>query len=249
LREEWLPAADLRGAVVDAAERGDIPSAVGLISRHWDRYATAQPAQLLAALRALPGEAFLSNAGLVVAGDYLQQLVDGAEPRRFAGDHLAVHAVRDNGPLEQRLILLTSASVSSRTSGDHRNAVAAVQDARRLLIRASPAELASISGHLPHLVLQWGRALEVADEVGLDIQFEYEEAYRLAMASQQVQVARRAAGHLAWYNARRGWLTTAQTWLDRARTIGAPAPQYEAVAHLAAALIHLDHRRPAESAL
>ena len=247
--EEWIPPADLRAAVVEAASRGDTQAAAELVNRHWDRYATAETAHLLAALRALPGEAFLDNAGLVVAAEYLQHLVQGGEPHRFAANRLAISGARDSGPLEERLILLTSAAASSRTTGDYRESVEAATEARRIVTRATAAEVASISSQLPHLFLQWGRALEVADDVGLDIQFEYEEAYRLALASEQKQIARRAAAHLAWYTARRGWLTAAEKWLHRARTTGVPTPRYEAVAHLAAALIHLDRRKPVESAL
>ncbi|MFP3466775.1 response regulator transcription factor [Leifsonia sp. SIMBA_070] len=247
--EEWIAAQDLRQAVIDASRRGDIPAATELIRRHWDRYAGAEPAHLLAAIRALPGEALLDNAALVVAADYLQHVANQGEPHRFESDRRALGPAGLGGPLQQQLVVLTSIAASERTTGGYRRAVDAAQDARRRLSRASNREAAAMTSDLPHLFLQWARALEVAEEPGLDVQFEYEEAYRLALASQQPQVGRRAAGHLAWYHARRGRLRAAQQWLRRARETGTPVPRYEAVTHLAAALIHLDHRNQKDSAL
>lgn len=247
--EERIPAAKLRDAVVQAAQLGDSEAAVGVIRRHWDLYAAAEPAHLLAAVRALPGEVFLDNAGMVVAADYLRHIVNGGEPHRFETDRLTVDAARGTGSVEQQLIVLTSTAASARTTGAYRQAVEAAHEARLTLKQAPEAEVATLSGELPHLFLQWGRTLEVAEEAGLDVQFEYEEAHRLALASRQTQIARRAAGHLAWYHARRGRLRAAEMWLRRAQSTGTLNPRYEAVAHLAAALIHLDHGEATKSAV
>lgn len=244
-----VPAQRLREAVLWETRRGHMPAALKLIRNHWDQYATSEPGHLLAAMRALPGEAFLDDASLVVAADYLQHLVTGGASDRFVADRVVVEAAEKSGSLQQQLVLLTSVAATTRTTGDFGRSVEAALEARRRLADAPSADVAEIRMDLPHLFLQWGRALEVADRAELDVQFEYEEAYRLAMSSRQPQIARRAAGYLAWYQARRGWLVSAEDWLQRARAVGSPTPRYEAVTHLAAALIHLDRRKVMDSAI
>ncbi|MBF4570860.1 helix-turn-helix transcriptional regulator [Plantibacter sp. VKM Ac-2880] len=244
-----VPAAQLREAVQREINQGDTQTALTIVQQHWDRYSSSEPAHLLAAMRALPGEVFLDDAAFILAAEYLQHLIDGEDPDRFVTDPTIVNQALRSGSLQQQLAVLTSTSATARTSGDFRRAVDTATEARRRLTNAPSAEVAAIRMDLPHLALQWGSSLEIADEVGLDVQFEYEEAYRLGMASKQPQIARRSAGQLAWHHSRCGWLTTAEQWLQRAWTIGTPDPRYEAVSHLAAALIHLDRREVLKSSV
>lgn len=244
----WVSAERLRSAVVEAARDEGPQAAADLVGRHWDRYATTAPEHLLAAVRALPGEVFIDNAGMLVAANYLQHVVNGGEPHRFERDpNMAITAGDATASLAQQLIGLTGAIATQRTRGEVHRAADGAVDARRRLDVAPEASVAPMRANLPHLFVQWGRALEVADGDHQDVEFEYEEAYRIGLLTEQSQIARRAAGHLAWYHAVRGWLAAGEYWLERAAALGEPNPRYDAVLHLTAALIHIDRRRPAES--
>lgn len=244
----WVSAPLLRTAVIEATRAEGAQAAADLIGRHWDRYATTAPADLLAAVRALPGEVFIDNAGMVIAANYLQHVVNGGEPHRFERDpHVAMTPEGTTGTIAEQLIGLTGTIATQRTRGEVVEAAEAAADARRRLDAAPEASIAPMRANLPHLFVQWGRALEVAGGDHHDAEFEYEEAYRLGLVTDQPQIARRAAGHLAWYHAVRGWLAAGEYWLERAAALGEPNPRYDAVLHLTAALIHLDRRNPGES--
>jgi ATP/maltotriose-dependent transcriptional regulator MalT len=242
---------DLASTVTSVGHREGWQAAAALIGQRWDSLVATDPRQLLAAIGALPGNALLENAGLLVAANYLQHVAAGGDPSRFQHDRrLPTVPSPAIGTLAQQLILLTGTVANSRTVGSTHDAVTAATEARRRLDEAATdsaraADYEATKPSLPHLFLQWGRALEVGDAAGAP--YEYEEAQHLALLTDQPQVARRAAGHLAWHHADRGRLHTAEQWLMRARSVGEPNPRYEAVAHLAAALIHLE-RNDQESA-
>jgi len=235
----WSAAEDLRAEVLRTAERDGGAAAAELIGRHWDRYATTEPQHLLNAVRALPGEVFVDNPGMVVAANYLQHVaVDGA-PHRFEQDQHLAGISAHGGSLPEQLIGLTGTTATERTRGEHDRAVAAARAARSRVDAAPDPDVAAMRPNLPHLFLQWGRSLEAAGD-GAAAAYEYEEAHRLASVTDQAQIARRAAAHLAWFEADRGRLRSAERWLDRARRTGEPNPRYDAVLHLADALLELD---------
>jgi hypothetical protein len=238
--DDWIPAERLAAEVTEVARAGGADAAAALVGKHWDRYSLTSPADLLAAIRALPGEVFVDNAGMVAAANYLQQVLVDADPGRFGHDaRLSVEGNRE-AALPERLILLTSSSASARTAGRLTEARDAAVEARRRLARADPSDVSALRDNLPHLMLQWGRTLDAADEKGAA--YEYEEAHRLASLTGQQQVARRAASHLAWLHADRGRLELADRWLERARTTGDESERYEAVMHLVGALLLLDRQ-------
>jgi DNA-binding CsgD family transcriptional regulator len=236
--------------VLKVGQRDGWQQATALIGTHWDGYAATAPGELLEAIGALPGKVLLENSGLVVAANYLRQVAANTEPHRFDRDgHLPAFPVPESGRLAEQLILLTSTAANARTRGDVKSALAAAREARRRLEAAadpvSASEIEDAKVNLPHLFLQWGRALEASDTDGAS--FEYEESHHTAILTNQPQIARRAAGSLAWFHAERGRPIAAAEWLERAWAIGQPNPRYEAVNHLAAALIALerDDRRGA----
>lgn len=216
-------------------------AAAALIGIHWDRYATTAPDLLLEAIRALPGEVFVENVGMVVAARYLRHVVAGGDPGRFQHDpRLAAGAPREGGALGEDLILLTGSIATGRTTGQLEEALDAVERARRRLAEAPATEVSAIRANLPHLRFQWARALEAADDDSA--QAEYEEIVHMARETEQPQIARRAGAHLAWRLADRGHLNTGERWLERARATGEPSPRYDAPLHLASALLNLERR-------
>ncbi|WP_420367202.1 LuxR C-terminal-related transcriptional regulator [Curtobacterium sp. L1-20] len=221
--------------------------AAALIGQHWDTYATNAPRQVLDAIAALPGAVLLNDASLVIAASYLQHVVLGEDPSSFDPVQ-AVPSGADpvNGALTQQLTIYTGISASARTSGAVRKALDAAEQGRRLLEEAKQgaenparaAELDRVQANLPHFFLQWGRSREAAEAAGAG--YEYAQAYRVGMRTNQPQVARVAAGHLAWHHAERGRIKRASEWLTRALATGEPDQRYEAVIHLAAALVALE---------
>lgn len=227
----------LRDAVVEVAQSDGAATAARLVEAHWDRYSSTHPRQLLAALRALPGEVFIDNPGLVVAANYLQQLATQSAPGRFESDP---YVPGTDDPLAAQLIVLTGATAAERTRGNFAGAKKAALEARRRLDAASTSEVRAMRANLPHLFVQWGRSHEQSGAGGESAHFEYEEAHRLALLTNQPQIGRRAAAHLAWHLAERGRLVAAEFWLNRASETGEPNVPYDAPLHLAAALVHTD---------
>ncbi|WP_246520926.1 LuxR C-terminal-related transcriptional regulator [Curtobacterium flaccumfaciens] len=239
------PPPKLAERVTAVGHRDGWQQATALIGTQWDEYATTAPEQLLDAIGALPGKVLLENSGLVVAANYLRQVAGNTEPHRFDRDgRLPAFPVPESGRIAEQLILLTGTVANARTRGDVTSARDAAREARRRLAAAAnnPArsnDLEDAKGNLPHLFVQWGRALEASDTDGAS--FEYEEAHHAAIVTNQPQIARRAAGSLAWFHAERGRPNLAAEWLTRAWASGQPNPRYEAVNHLAAALVALEH--------
>ncbi|RWZ52876.1 LuxR family transcriptional regulator [Labedella phragmitis] len=230
----------LRERVLDEVARNGAQAAAALIGSAWDRYSATAPAELLDAVRALPGEILIDNPGLIVAANYLQQLVAETDPDRVERTQQFSITPASGSTLAQQLVILTGTSATQRMRGDFADARASAADARRRFEAASDVETAKLLQHLPHLFVQWGRSLETAGDGRGEAHHEYEESYRLALHTEQHQAGRRAAGHLAWYLAERGRLRAAQDWLRRARDTGEAQVGYDAVIHLTAALIHTD---------
>jgi DNA-binding CsgD family transcriptional regulator len=239
----------LRERVLDEMTRNGAQAAATLIGSAWDRYSATAPAELLDAVRALPGEILIDSPGLVVAASYLQQLVVETDPDRVERAHRFSILPASGSTLAQQLVILTGTSATQRMRGDFADAKASAADARRRFEAASDIETAKLLTHLPHLFVQWGRSLETAGDGRGEAHHEYEESYRLALLTEQHQVGRRSAGHLAWHLAERGRLTAAADWLQRARDTGDAQLRYDAVIHLTSALIHTDRGDRAAAAV
>lgn len=239
-----VPARELARVVTYVGRRDGWDAAAAVIGDHWDRYATTQPRHLLAAIAALPGDVLLSNSGLVVGANYLRQVAADTAPHRFDHDRrFSAFPTAGSESLAEQLILLTGAAARARTDGDVDVSREAAKQGRRVIDQAlrdgaRAAEVEAAKRNLPHLFVQWGRSLEVSDSDGAA--YEYEEAHHLALVTEQPQIARRAAGHLAWHHGERGRINTAADWVKRARAAGEPNPRYEATTHLAAALVLLE---------
>ncbi|MGO4535857.1 response regulator transcription factor [Leifsonia sp. 2MCAF36] len=234
---------DLPALVTEVATRDGWQAAASVIEQHWDAFAGAAPEQLLAALKALPGEAFVETPGLLVAANYLQQVSIDGDPRRFFHDgRLAPPPSEGNGSTLNTLILLTGQAAGARTAGRLDEARRSAQEARKALRALSPAERAPFVASIPHLRFQWGRTLDATDTPGALA--EYEEAYQLARLTKQPVVARRTAGHVAWYHAERGRLRLAELWLARAHAEPATNGRYDVVVFLASTLLRHDQGHP-----
>jgi DNA-binding CsgD family transcriptional regulator len=243
-----VPTAELAETVRRAGQEQGWEAAAAVIGEHWDAYASNAPQHLLDAIGVLPGSVLLNDATLVVAASYLQHVVAGEDPASFDSRRaLPAREAPLSGSLTQQLTIYTGIAANARTSGALRKALDAARQGRQLLEEAQrgaddparEAELDRVQAKLPHFFLQWGRTREAA-EVGGAV-YEYEQAYRLGVRTSQPQVARIAAGHLAWHHVERGRPKRATEWLGKALATGEPDPRFEAVIHLAAALIALEY--------
>ncbi|RDV44892.1 helix-turn-helix transcriptional regulator [Leifsonia sp. ku-ls] len=229
----------LARAVSTAAATEGWRSAAALIEKNWDAFANEAPQHLLAALKALPGEAFVETPGLLVAANYLQQTTLTGEPSRFFHDGRLAAQLRDDDSADlNTLILLTGQAASARTSGRLDEARAAAEQARDILTAMPSAQRAPMAGSLPHLRFQWGRTLDAADAPGALA--EYEASHELALLTGQPVIARRAAGHIAWHHAERGRLQRAELWLARAYGEPATNSRYDVIVFLTSALLRYD---------
>lgn len=234
---------DLPVLVAETAARDGWQAAKSVIESHWDAFASAAPKHLLAALKALPGEAFVNMPSLSVAANYLQHVVIDGEPRRFFHDgRLTPNPDREASANLDTLILLTGKAAGDRTAGRVEEGRRTVLEAKAVLDRIKPAERGEFVGSLPHLRFQWGRTFDAAnapDAIG-----EYEEAYDLARLTGQPVIARRAAGHIAWVHADRGRLNEADLWLARAQAEPATNGRYDVILLLTSALLRNDRQDP-----
>jgi len=234
-----VQAHELPAVVAQLATTGGWEAAAAVIEQHWDRLASTAPEHLLAAIRSLPGDAFVDRPTFLVAANYLQHVVIGGQPARFNnGGWLTAAKTGSKTALLDTLSLLTGKAAGARTEGRFTEAWQAAEAARAALEDAAELERSAIRLSLPHLRLQWGRTFELADAPGA--QHEYEEAYELAAVSGQPAIARRAAAQRAWYAAERGRLSSAEIWLARALDKPAPNGRYDGVVYLTSAMLHLD---------
>jgi DNA-binding NarL/FixJ family response regulator len=230
---------DLADLVRQLAARNGWRRAASLIEKNWDAFANDAPLQLLAALKALPGEAFVERSGLLVAAGYLQQVTTNGEPAQFVHDgRLAPRTAGTADGELNTLILLTGQTADARTTGRLDEARRIAEQARDALAALSSAERAPMLNSLPHLRFQWGRSLEAADARGA--MGEYKSAYELARLTGQPVIARRAAGQLAWHHAEKGRLRQAELWLARAQAEAATNSRYDAIVFLTSALVKHD---------
>jgi DNA-binding CsgD family transcriptional regulator len=230
---------ELRAAIEDVSQAYGWEAAADLFQDHWDLYATRAPEALLEALKGLPGDAFVARPSMLVAADYLHQLASGQDPHRFHdGARDLFGGSREPRDLVDSLISLTGRAAGARTDGRLDVARQRALEARHILDRADEIQQAAARGALPHLTFQWGRCLEVADAEGAIA--EYEQSHELAVITGQDEIARRAAGSLAWLLAERGRLIDARVWLARAHATDRESPRYDAPIRLAAALLAAD---------
>ena len=237
--ERLVDPADLRSAIEDVSRTDGWEAAADLFQDHWDLYATRAPEALLEGLKGLPGEVFVARPSMLVAADYLHQLASGQDPHRFHDGAKDLYGgAREQRDLLDALIAVTGRAAGARTDGRLDVARQRAVEARRTLERADEMRQASVRGALPHLMFQWGRCFEVADADGAIA--EYERSHELGVITGQEEIARRAAGSLAWLLAERGRLIDARVWLARAHDTDRESPRYDAPIHLTAALLAAD---------
>lgn len=229
----------VRSAVEDAARDGGWMAAADVFQWHWDLYATRDPQAMLEALKGLPGEVFVERPSMLIAADYLQQVAAGQDVGRFHdGARDMFGGTREPRELLDSLIALTGRAAGARTEGALDTARLRSVEARRMLERTDESARGRAREALPHLMFQWGRCREVADADGAIA--EYEQSHHLGSITGQPEIARRAAGSLAWLLAERGRLSDARTWLAHAHATERDSPRYDAVLHLTEALIAAD---------
>jgi DNA-binding CsgD family transcriptional regulator len=229
---------ELTRRIREVASTDGWPTATRLIGQHWDQLMVAAPQELLDAIRSLPASALVDEPGFVVAANYLQRVLIDGDPGRFAHDIRADElAATSATPLVQRLILLTGQIATAVGAGETERALGLVDAARAELACAAPEDQAHMRPTLPHLRLQWARAMDFSDRRGAAD--EYERAYEFGQLTDQRHLARRAAAHLAWLQASQGHLEVAESWVARAGALEAN-PRYDAPLYLAKALLRID---------
>ena len=114
-------------------------AALALESAHWDHFVSSHPEALLAAIRALPGEAFIEIPSLLVGVNYLQHVISGDDPLRFHDIALAEggRADEEKHPLD---IMISSAgrTAGHRTGGRLAEAVSSARQGRRIFDEMTP---------------------------------------------------------------------------------------------------------------
>ncbi|MBT1633284.1 hypothetical protein KK100_14985 [Curtobacterium flaccumfaciens pv. oortii] len=229
---------ELARRIRSAAEVDGWLAAAKLIGRHWDILAVEAPAELLAAVKMLPGEVLIAEPGFVVGASYLETLVRGGDPRRFTHDARIDALVNDDAQQPvQRLILLTGQIAEARTNGELDASTKLIDAAKAILAAMLPSERTQAAGSIAHLRMQWARTAEAADAP--NALHEYEKAVDLAGSTNQSLLLRRARASLAWYLADQGWLEPARTQLARAHALSAN-PRYDAPLFLTAALLKIE---------
>ncbi|MGN8051454.1 LuxR C-terminal-related transcriptional regulator [Curtobacterium sp. 22159] len=241
-----MNSADLPAAVIQLAQAEGADAAAALVEDHWDVVAATAPHHLLAAVKALPGEAFMRNPGLFVAANHLEHVVAGGNPGR-------VHPALEHPPIPrpgqsmlEQLIQLAADSAAARTRDDPEEAARIAEDA---LDRVSTAPIDAVAGlekSMAHLRLQWARSLDAAASPRAAV--EYERVFDLARATEQPYVARRAAAGAAWIHAERGRTDLARTWVQRAHDEGVTEDRYDAALFVTEALMHTDRDELTEAA-
>lgn len=229
---------DLPAAVAAAARTEGWLAAATLVEQHWDELAATEPAQLLAAVKALPAEAFMRRPGLLIAANHLEHVTIGGRAARV---HPAMERAQPRfteQSLLDRLIGLTSNSAAARTQDDPRTAAKIAETALTELEAATADEATPIAKSLAHLRMQWSRSLDAADSPRARV--EYERTYEVACATEQPRLARRAASHAAWLHAERGRLDIADEWVNRAHREDVIDDRYDAALHITEALIRID---------
>lgn len=233
-----MNSADLSAQVTLVAQADGTEAALALIEERWDILAATAPQQLLAAMKALPGDAFMRNPGLLVAAHHLSHVVAGGDPGR-------VHPALEHPPAApvgqsvfQQLIQLTAESAAARTRDDAAEAARLAEDALARAAAAPLNEVSDIAKSMAHLRMQWARSLDAAALPRAAV--EYERVYDLARATEQPYVARRAASSAAWLHAERGRSDIARLWVRRAQDEGVADSRYDAALLVTQALMHTD---------
>jgi DNA-binding CsgD family transcriptional regulator len=236
-------AAQFRDLFRATAEREGWRAAAPLIEQHWDRLALSEPATLLAVIKTLPSDAFIDNPAWLIGVNYLKHLVAGSDPRSFRQDfNPSTEMPSARLGLREKLIGQTGRIADLRTTGRVTEAVKAAVQSRRILLEAGKNELATMGSALPHLTIQWARAMDLGDN---PMAFEvYEDTYDRSLLTNQPRVARRAAASLAWMYADQGHTGEARRWLARANQFDVETDRYDIPLFLTAALLAADMLEP-----
>lgn len=244
--DELVPSHALAASVARISITEGWEAAAAFIERHWDLYVTTQPADLLDAFSALPGEAMVKRPALVSGAGYLQQIIAGLDPGRFRDSTFddPSRPATSGGAYDQ-LVALTSRSSSHRTAGRLAVARERAAEGRDILERLDDRERTRLRDTLPHLLVQWGLSFQFADAGGERM---FEESYELAVLTHQPAAARRAAAALAWLYADHGDLNRAEAWIQRAQRVESLNPRYDAPLHLAIAMLAHDRLETERSA-
>lgn len=213
--------------VVELVRGGSHDAAVRLIESSWDALATTAPARMLAAIGELPASVLLTRRHLYLASIELQRLALDLSD----ADPVLSHPGAPTASTVDQLAVHTASIIHHHANGDDARAAQLIERARRLSDRATGGELLELHHRLPELKLYW--ALCGSDSERLS---ELESSYELALGTDQLTLARRAAGEIAWAHAAAGWSSNADRWIARATGLPPGHVQHEEPLLLARAI-------------
>ncbi|SIR96219.1 DNA-binding response regulator, NarL/FixJ family, contains REC and HTH domains [Microbacterium sp. RURRCA19A] len=180
------------------------------IEEHWVELTHSHRESLVSALNAMPAALWKSNARFAAAHEYANFIParGAARPTRYQ------HAPGAEEGLLDTLARLTSQSAGARMVGRFDDAVAAAEEALRVLRQSPAAATQAIRPVLPDLRLQWAISLQLGGRLSEAVR-AYERAYDEAIRHDNTRIAVEAAGTIAFDFAILGMPTQAREWLAR----------------------------------
>lgn len=226
-REASSPENRLVATVIELVRSSNNDAAVRLIEASWDTLASTAPTLVLAAIGELPSSVLLARRHLYLAAMELQRIALGLS------DGATVPADPDTSTTStvDRVSSLTASITYQYAGGDDARAAQLIERARHLSDQATGAELLELHHRLPHLKLCWALCGSESERLT-----ELESSYELAVLTDQLTLARRAAGEVAWAYAAAGWSNNADRWIARATCLPPGHAQHEEPLLLARAI-------------
>lgn len=227
-------------ALTSAVDDEEWDRATALIAEHWSALILTDPAALLRALERLPASLLAARPRYVAARTYLRHLSQGSG---------SVHRYR-HSTFERPVSLLdvlvehTSRAAAERSAGHVVAALVHIERGRDALETASTEAVEATQSALPHLHAQWARVREFAGQIEQAVT-EYQDAYDLAVLTDDHLIRTSASAALAGIHALAGHTSAAAHWsrIAAPETLGAAAAKYGVPARLAQALRESDRLR------
>lgn len=196
--------------IASLIDRGAWDDLAEYVDAHWVELTHSHREALVSALNAMPASLRESNARFAAAHEYANFIParGPARPTRYQ------HAPGKEAGLLDTLATLTSQSAGARMVGRFDDAVAAAEEALRLLRESPAAATRAIRPVIPDLRLQWAISLQLGARLPEAIR-AYERAYDEALRHDNTRIAVEAAGSLAFDFVFLGMPTQAREWLAR----------------------------------
>lgn len=219
-----------RRELESAAARADWVAVLTLLNAHWSQLVD-DPGFVHGILADVPPAVLRQNPRWVTALGYLEHMLRGTDAVAFRN----VTPDFGAGDVLDRLSHLTARLADNRARGDVTEALAGVDAARLALQQSDSGARTALQYALPHLLIQWARVYELAEQEG-DAHALLQESFDVAETIEDPTSARNAAGRMAWLDAVSGRHAAAQRWATVAEQRPGTVARYDAGLLLAQAL-------------